>query len=197
MTSAHTASPGGGLFLLCWGLFATPLGGLLATDYRGFAHWFERNANASSAGLRRLPPWRLLPARQPGSMVAFTRVLGGVFAVVGVVTLVLGTVLTFRGQGGLLARTHRPQGIEALFYPVIAAAWMFQFWRPPGVLRRAWVQGGRPSAVGMTLGLLLFVAAFDMGFPSLALLGFVGGGLSGISLFFVERRAAAPDEAAP
>jgi hypothetical protein len=189
MTVAHSASTGGGVFLLCWGLFAAPLGGLLATDYGGFARWFEQGANASSAWLRGVPPWRWLPERQPASMVAFMRVIGGVFAVVGVATLVLGTLLTIRGQGGFSVHTQRPPAIDALIYLAIAVGWMFQLWRPRGVLRRAWACGGLPSAVGLMLGLLLFAAAFDMGYPSLAALGFDIAGLSGISLFFVERRA--------
>lgn len=101
MAASANASDGGGIFLLIWGIIATVIGGLLVTNFRGFARWFQRNAEASNSGLRRIPPWRRLPDnRGSAGRLRLVRTLGGVFAVMGPVALVSGVVLTVRGQGG-------------------------------------------------------------------------------------------------
>ncbi|MEU6237828.1 hypothetical protein [Kitasatospora sp. NPDC047058] len=92
MTLAGHNDASGGLFALCWGLFATVMGGLLVTDFRGFTRWFVRTAEARG-------PWRRQsrPSQQAGRLV-LVRVIGGIFAVVGPVMLVVGVVLTAHGR---------------------------------------------------------------------------------------------------
>jgi hypothetical protein len=41
-----------------WGLGASAFGLLIVTNFRGFADNFARRAEASSAGLRKRPPWK-------------------------------------------------------------------------------------------------------------------------------------------
>ncbi|MFJ6139716.1 hypothetical protein [Kitasatospora sp. NPDC092286] len=101
MTSAGHEAAAGGAFTLGFGILATVLGGLLVTDFRGFARWFLRGTEASSAGPRRLPPWRRRPERpERAGMLPLVRVVGGIFAAAGLVMLVLGIVLLSGGEAG-------------------------------------------------------------------------------------------------
>ncbi|MFJ2775412.1 hypothetical protein [Kitasatospora sp. NPDC087315] len=144
MTSAGHEAAAGGAFTLGLGILATVLGGLLVMDFRGFARWFLRGTEASSAGPRRLPPWRRRPERpERAGMLPLVRVVGGIFAAAGLVMLVLGIVLLSGGEAGApFTRDDRFSGPVAFVYPVMAAVWLRQFWRPGGLLATTWNTAG-------------------------------------------------------
>ncbi|WP_371523096.1 hypothetical protein [Kitasatospora sp. NBC_01300] len=197
MTLADNSSAGG-VSALCFGAFVTVLGGVLVTDFRGFSRWFTRGAEASGSGLRRIPPWRWLGERSGRVGVIWVRLIGGVFAVVGLVVLVVGVVLTARGQGRLLARApHPPVGEAKFIYPVMAGLWLIQFWRPGGRFAAVWRKGGAARRVLMVLAsaaVVGFVVAWWQGFSTLAVVAFFAAWLGVLVLASpLSRRLGTPD----
>jgi hypothetical protein len=85
---AH-ASQSPGLFMLVWGLTASAFGLATATNFRGFADNFARRAEASSAGLRKLPPWKWQQPRKPGEAICGISIAMGQMTI-GIVALFAG-----------------------------------------------------------------------------------------------------------
>ncbi|SBT50015.1 hypothetical protein [Micromonospora auratinigra] len=75
------------------GLAICLVGVALATNWRGVTEWHVRRSMAVAGGLRRVPPWRWLPAaaqdRRLARFVLLERVLGVAFTVAGVAALVV------------------------------------------------------------------------------------------------------------
>lgn len=91
MTYAESNGGAGGLLALCFGVFTAVLGGLLATNWHGFAARFLPDARTPDAGQRQIPPWRRAPGpRGEAAVPVLLRVLGGFFAVAGAVITVVG-----------------------------------------------------------------------------------------------------------
>jgi hypothetical protein len=131
-------------------------------------------------------------------MVAFTRALGWVFAVLGPVTLILGAGLTVRGHGGLLLLRHRPTGVTAVVYPVMVAAWLVRFWRPGGYLRAPWRAGStldRVLAITATTSLIGFAAPWYTGFTTLSTIALTASALATLPLVVPTLRHGAPPPA--
>lgn len=201
MAAAASTAGGGGIFLLFWGAFATVMGGLLVTNFRGFARWSERGAEASTAWLRRVPPWRWLPDHPgPAGQRWLSRLIGGIFAVTGPVVFVLGVILVARGQGGsLFLHVHRPSGPSSYLNGLIAAGWLIRFWRPRGHLATAWSQGGtarRTLALISSIAVLGYPVTWWFGLPILGVACLVIGSLAALAVFSpLSRRVGTRDQA--
>ncbi|MEQ4302534.1 hypothetical protein ABNF97_14245 [Plantactinospora sp. B6F1] len=68
------------------------VGVALATNFRGVTEWHVRQSMATASVLRRVPPWRWslgVPyEKRLARFILLERLIGGVLAAVGVVTLV-------------------------------------------------------------------------------------------------------------
>ncbi|MEU6980217.1 MULTISPECIES: hypothetical protein [unclassified Streptomyces] len=136
---------GGGLYALMTGVWMTAYGVVVATDFRGAAQRMDE-MSARSGGVR------------------FTRLLAGVFALVGPVVLTLGVSRTVRGDA-LTGSPRLPLPFLAVLLAV-GALITWTHWRPGGLLRREWSAGGRGrrvAAVVSTCGVLGFVAGLGLG----------------------------------
>lgn len=142
--------PGGGLFTVAWGLFATGFGTIVATDFRGAAHRLHEMAERRPLG------------GSPG--VGFQRAIAGVFALVGPVMLVSGVVDLLRSRSPVGAMPRLPLPFLAVAGLVVAFTLWSMWWRR-GPLRHAWAGGGlrRAAAVLMTLTFFGFAAGLGLG----------------------------------
>jgi hypothetical protein len=134
-----------GITALMWGTFATVVGWLTVADYRGVTRWLIRTPRASRSSLRRSPSAQPLPQQRHsrGEMIRI-RVLGGIFAVVGPIVLIIEIVAIAHGHAGSLfgreANVPGPLVIMAVVFPVL---WLAQFWWPRrGWFLTAWRIGG-------------------------------------------------------
>ncbi|MFI8826028.1 hypothetical protein [Streptomyces sp. NPDC053431] len=157
----------GGLFTLAWGVFATGLGTIVATDFRGAAH---------------------AAARSRGTSVRFQRVVAAVFALVGPVVLVVGVRELMRGKavGGDMPRLPVP---FLLFRAFAVAVALWTMWRPGGWVRRAWAAGGvlRQGAAAVTaLTWIGFALGLGFGQQIVMLVSWLLGGAAGLILLLLE-----------
>jgi hypothetical protein len=169
---------GGAVFGILWGVVATVMGGLLVSNYRGFTEWFVGQAARRQNTDRRLAQSRVI-----------ARLVGGVFAVVGPVILVVSVVSAARGHLGLGALLHRDanftSGAARYIYPVMAIVWMVQFWFPRrGMFVPVWRRPGRLAralTVVATVSALAFSALAGLGYLPLATLPLVIAGASSMA----------------
>ncbi|MFE2286705.1 hypothetical protein ACFXDJ_21365 [Streptomyces sp. NPDC059443] len=119
---------GGGMFSLVWGLGATGMGLVLASDFRGAAGWLAliQETSAPISG-RRFGAGRI-------------RLVGAVFAVAGLPVLVSGVIDAARHGLGGDASLRVPLPFLAGMC-VIAVYGMWALWRPEAPLRRMWATG--------------------------------------------------------
>ncbi|MFF7213679.1 hypothetical protein ACFZAU_24585 [Streptomyces sp. NPDC008238] len=176
---------GGGFFLLVWGLGASGLGWIVATDFRGAARRFH----AMSA--------RSLPfggSRPPAVGVGFLRLVAGVFALAGPVALVSGLLMFVRDPAAPEPMPRPPLPV-ALFGVLAGGLALWTFWRRSGLLRVEWARGGgvRRTAVVVLMGALVaFAALFAFGRTTPMLLVWLLGGLAGGVLLFGGRDRTPP-----
>ncbi|MGW8765624.1 hypothetical protein ACWGN5_24295 [Streptomyces sp. NPDC055815] len=174
------------MFPLVWGVFATVFGWVVATDFRGAARRLHVMSRAAS-------PFGGAGTPTPG--VGFLRVLAGVFALVGPVVLVSGTVGLWRGEEGPEEMPVPPVGfvvVEAL----VAGVFLWRAWRRSGLLRREWDAGTglrRAAVAGLTAAFVAFVVTLGFGWGTWMMTSWLVGGLCGVSLL-VGRRTGHPDE---
>lgn len=94
----HFGSAAGGLVI---GVFFSGLGLALATDLRGFASWHSRRAVRSGSRLNGVWPWSRLAIAQRTedekavTALALDRIVGSIFAVVGLIILISGIRVLF------------------------------------------------------------------------------------------------------
>ncbi|MGW1292447.1 hypothetical protein [Streptomyces sp. NPDC002533] len=163
------------MYSLVWGTFATTLGWVLATDFRGAAHRFHAFSHAAT-------PFGGSGAPVIG--VGFFRLVAGVFALVGPIVLVTGLLDLWRGE----AESFRPPPVEGWFVlveAVIVGATLWSAWRRSGFLRRQWNSGGgllRTAAAGVTASVIAFAALLALGWGTWTLAAWLLGGLCGITL---------------
>ncbi|MFK4246669.1 hypothetical protein ACI2KV_27845 [Micromonospora chokoriensis] len=74
----------------------------LATNFRGVAEWHMRRSMAAASVLRRVPPWRFLPAvaqeERLARWILLDRLIGGAIALGGIVMLVALSYSLITGQ---------------------------------------------------------------------------------------------------
>ncbi|MEU8621475.1 hypothetical protein [Streptomyces sp. NPDC048623] len=174
-----------GLFLVMWGIFATVLGTIVATNFRGAAYRVNDMAR----------PWPGARGRSPG--VGFHRVIAGVFALVGPVTLVKGVGELMRGDAFVSGMPRLPLPFLA-WMVIVAAVGLWTVWRPEGQLRLQWVGGGRLGralAVASSLGWLGFAAGIVLGQEVLMVVSWAVFGAAGILTLVVNTPTGEPGEA--
>lgn len=179
--------PGAGVFLLAWGLFASVIGLGLVTDFRGFASGFTRSAYASSAWLRRVPPWKWMHGKSEEAELADrrrrARLLGIPFAVLGPIVTVAGVAQLVRGHMGVLRGPALPLPIALVFigFTLVVIA---RNWRPGGIfwLSARWGGWRRGAAIAASLGAVSFSVFTALGFTTLGIAGWAVGGLCSIPL---------------
>ena len=176
-----------GFFLLAWGLFASVIGLGLVTNFRGFAERFTEISNASSAWMRRVPPWKWQRRRtdkaELAKRVRLSRLIAIPFAVLGPIMTVAGVVQMVRGHIAV------PRGPVlslpvALWFLGIAVLAMVQYWRRGGFFRLAARQGGwmRGAAIVASMGVVSFGVFTVLGQTTLGIAGWLVAGLASVPM---------------
>lgn len=183
-----------GFFLLAWGLLASPIGWAFATDYHGVVEKFTQRSYASTAWLRRIPPWRWLPdydEQDLADRAKVTRLLGIPFAVIGPIVTVGGVVEILRGHIAVPRGPALPLPVALAFIGVAVVA-VVGYWRPRGFFRLAARQGGWPRAAAVitSVGAVSFGVFNALGYLTLGIAGWLVGGLAGFSLLLSGASAA-------
>ncbi|MGW0392337.1 hypothetical protein ACWDYJ_15885 [Streptomyces sp. NPDC003042] len=174
-------SNAGALFEVVWGLVVTGFGWITALNVRGAAERFLRMSEASVASAM----WRRSPVGGWSVGVRGMRALGFLFAVVGPVVLVRGLIrLSDRGLAWDASLPPLPAPFLIVF-AVITALTAWRFWRPSGMARRAWAEGGRIGRVAaavLTAMLAAFCLALWSGSLTALLLAWLVGALAALTL---------------
>lgn len=196
--AAHASQPSAGLFMLAWGLFASAIGLSLVTNFRGFADNFTKNAHASSAGLRKFPPWKW--QRRSEDLVGRTRMVRLIaipFAVLGPIMTVAGIIAICHGHISMPNEPALPIPFRCLVI-VLALLSVGQYWLPRGFFRAAARQGRWRRAVVMlaSVGAIVFGVSVASGFITIGVVAWLLSGLPLMPLLMERRRAATePDDA--
>ncbi|MDV9187643.1 hypothetical protein R6L23_05305 [Streptomyces sp. SR27] len=178
------------MFDVAWGVFATALGWIVATDFRGAAHRFHALSRA------------FVPFGGAGVSVVgvgFFRLVAGIFALVGPVVLVSGLTDVWRGE----AESHSLPPISAWFVvaeAMIVGGVLWRTWQRSGVLRREWDAGSvqrRVAASGLTASLVAFVVTFGFGWGTWMVVSWLAGGLCGLTLLLSDRPGNESDTGEP
>ncbi|WP_103512096.1 hypothetical protein [Streptomyces sp. SM13] len=167
------------MFSLAWGTFATTLGWVVATDFRGAAHRFQAFSHAAT-------PFGGSGAPVIG--VGFFRLVAGVFALIGPIVLVTGLLDLWRGEAETVSLPPVPAGFVAVEAVILGAA-LWSYWRRSGFLRRQWDAGSglrRTAVAGVTASLVAFAALLALGSGTWMLIAWLLGGLCGITLLLSD-----------
>ncbi|MGW1189245.1 hypothetical protein [Streptomyces sp. NPDC002559] len=168
------------MFLVAWGVFATALGWIVATDFRGAAHRFHALSHAAM-------PFGGVGVSVVG--VGFFRLVAGVFALAGPVVLVVGFMDVWRGE----VRSDRLPPSPAWFVVVEAAivgVVLWRTWRRAGVLHREWDAGNGPrraAVAGLTASAVAFVVTLGFGWGTWTVVSWLVSGLCGLTLLLGDR----------
>lgn len=170
--SAAHAEGGSGLYVAAVGVSMLTLGGLLVTNFRGFA---DRCVTMG-------PGRRLTPGT--------ARLVGGVFVVLGAVSLAVGIGEVARGEIGTFHRSAIMPLPMAVVVLLVMALVMTRVWRRDDRVRRAWTAGGlrRVCAVLLALSLLGFVACTVLGYSGAGYLFWGTGAFAGITLLLTDAK---------
>lgn len=177
------------MFSVAWGVFATALGWIVATDFRGAAQRFHTLSHA-------VVPFG--DADAPVVGVGFFRSLAGVFALAGPVVLVGGLMDVWRGETGSFGLPSVPVWLVVVEAAVVGVV-LWRAWRRSGVLRREWEAGSglrRAAAVGITASLAAFVVTLDLGGGMWMTASWLAGGLCGLTLLLGDHPGKPSDTAA-
>jgi hypothetical protein len=186
---AHT-SQAGGLFMLGWGLFASAFGLAMVTNFRGFADTFARRAAASSAGLRKRPPW--MSRQQPTDerdQVKLARLIAIPFAIVGPVLLVAGIISISQGRIASTGASPLPSPFRYLFIAFAVVAVGQSWLSRRGIYRPAARRGGWWLAIAVlsSLGALIFGVSVALGQLTIGFAALLIGGLPSILLLMDDK----------
>ncbi|MFG2840889.1 hypothetical protein ACGFYE_38550 [Streptomyces zaomyceticus] len=163
------------MFSVAWGVFATGLGWIVATDFRGAAHRFHTWSHA-------VMPFGGVGVSAVG--VGFFRLLAGAFALAGPVVLVGGLMDVWRGETGSDSLPPIPAWfvvVEAVIVGVV----LWRTWRRSGVLRREWAAGNglrRAAVAGLTTSAVAFVVTLGFDWGTWMMASWLAGGLCGLVL---------------
>jgi hypothetical protein len=200
VSSSSDGSPGG-LFMLAWGIAATAAGLAAATNFRGFA-----DAAAANSARARQPRWQRKPSllttpdrpdRPDQPNVGLVRLVGGVFAVVGPVMIVAGTVSSLHGHFAIPRTPPLPVPFRyawlAFGAASIAFAWMPRVftWRPrmggyalSAARRNRWQ---RAASILATIGGAVFTVCTAYGRLTIGIAAWLASALIGLALFLVQQ----------
>lgn len=200
--AAHNASGSqpGGLFLLAWGLIATASGLATVTNFRGFAD--AAAASAARSSPVRKPRWQWNPSQlmtpdhpaQPN--VRLMRLVGGVFAVVGPIVIVVGIVSSLHGHFTIPETPALPVPFRYVWLAFgaasIAFAWVPRIfaWRPriggyalSAARRNQWQ---RAASILATIGGAAFAVCTAYGLLTIGIAAWLVSALIGLVLFLVQ-----------
>ncbi|MFC9034232.1 hypothetical protein [Streptomyces arboris] len=177
------------MFSLAWGTFATTLGWIVATDFRGAAHRFSAFSHAAA-------PFGGSGAPVLG--VGFFRLVAGVFALIGPIVLVTGLLDLWRGEAKAF-RLPPADGWFVVMEAVILGAALWSYWRRSGLLRRQWEAGNglrRAAVAGVTASIVAFAALLALGRETWMMAAWLLGGLCGITLLLSDPAGTPSDSSA-
>ncbi|MFF8717349.1 hypothetical protein ACF07T_38965 [Streptomyces sp. NPDC015184] len=177
------------MFSVAWGVFATALGWIIATDFRGAAQRFHALSHAAV-------PFGGVGASAVG--VGFFRLLAGVFALAGPVVLVGGFIDVWRGKAGSNSLPPVPVWFVVV-EAIIAGVVLWRTWRRSGFLRCEWAAGNGPRRVavaGLTASVVAFVVTLGFGWGTWMIVSWLAGGLCGLVLLLGDRPGK-PSDTAP
>jgi hypothetical protein len=177
--------------MLAWGLFASAFGLAMVTNIRGFADNFARRAEASSAGLRKLPPWKRQPPRDLRGQATLMRLLAIPFAIVGLIMIVAGTISISHGRIASRGLPALPGPFRYVFIAFAVAA-AGQCWLSRrGLFRLVAWRGGWRLAVALlaTLAGLIFGIGIAVGQTTIGIAAWAVGGLLSLVLLTDGKRA--------
>ncbi|MET8218118.1 hypothetical protein [Streptomyces hirsutus] len=168
------------MFSVAWGVFATALGWIVATDFRGAAHRFHTLSQAA------------MPFGGVGVSVVsvgFFRLVAGVFALAGPVVLVSGLVKVWRGEAGSDSLSPIPAWFAVVEAAIVGVV-LWRTWQRSGVLRREWDAGNGPrraAVAGLTTSVVAFVVTLGFGWGPWMMASWLVGGLCGLTLLLGGR----------
>ena len=179
------------LFMVAWGLGASAFGLLIVTNFRGFADNYARRAAAASARPRRRRPWNWQRPRDPAEQTRWLRLVAIPFAIIGPIVTVVGFISISQGRIGDSGPGALPSPFRYLFigFAVAAVGWSWLSRR--GLFRPAASRGGWRLAVALlsSLGAQIFGIGFAMGLATIAIAGWVIGGLASLILVMEDKPA--------
>lgn len=154
-----------GLFLLAWGVFMSLIGWLAVTNFRGFGEAASRSRQTEKA--RRdgvVSPEEIEAAVSREN--SLNRVIGGVFAVLGPIAIIVGIIATLNGH---FAVPDANPAAAPIRYPFLAAGAIVIAWawipRRGGYLLAIARQSRRQcaAAILVTICLAVFAVTFAYG----------------------------------
>jgi hypothetical protein len=194
--SARQGAPVG--FIIVWGLFATIMGWLLVTNYRGFLDRLLADMGSSNERMRRILPWQspsTQSTEQQDRRRLMSRIVGGIFAIAGPVALIVGVVK-------LLGRPFHVHPLRfqlnvtgfGLFGAAFMLAVLIGMWvvgSPDNNLwMRGWRQGGaaRIGAALLFPAGLLMVIGFATGLSGVFIAGWAGAAGSAVIILLARAK---------
>jgi hypothetical protein len=177
--------------MLAWGLFASAFGLLIVTNFRGFADNFARRAEASPAGLRKLPPWKWQRSPDPAEQAKLVRLIAIPFAIIGPIVTVAGLIAISQGRTGDSGPGPLPGPLRYLFIAFAAVAVGWSWLSRRGLFRPAARRGGWRLAAALlsSLGGLVFGIGITVGQMTIAIVAWVIGGLPSLLLVMEDKPA--------
>jgi hypothetical protein len=179
--AAANASQSPGLFLLAWGVLASVFGIAAVTNFRGFADNAANRAAARAAARRRPPPpWKWPQSQNPAERTKQMRILGIPFAIIGPIVTIVGLVSFSQGRTGGSGPPALPGPARYLVIAFGVAAIGWSWLSPRGVYRPAAGRGGwrLAAAAVSSLCALVFIIGFALGQLTMAIAGWIVGGLT-------------------
>lgn len=183
-SAAHASQGPGGLFLLAWGLGASALGLGLVTNFRGFADNFSRQADASSAGRRKLPPWKRQWPQTPAERIKLVRLIAIPFAILGPILTVVGLISISHKDINGSEPGPSPSPFRYLFIVFAVASVAWSWLSPHGMFRPKARHSGWRLAVALltSLGVLIFGVGIATGQSTIAFIALIVGGVPSVLL---------------
>ncbi|MFI9293723.1 hypothetical protein [Streptomyces gardneri] len=157
------------MFSVAWGVFATAMGWIVVTDFRGAAHHFHTWSHA-------VMPFGGVGVSVVG--VGFFRLLAGVFALAGPVVLVGGLMGVWRGEAGSDSLPPVPAWFVVVEAAIVGVV-LWRTWQRSGVLRREWAAGKglrRAAVAGLTASAVAFVVTLGFGWGTWMMASWLAGG---------------------
>jgi len=177
--------------MLGWGLVACTFGLAMVTNFRGFAGNFARHAEASSAGLRKLPLWKWQQPQDRGAQATPIRLLTIPFAIVGLAMILTGIISISQGHITSRGLAALPVPLRYLFIAFAVAAVGRSWLSRRGLFRPAARRGGWRFALALlaSLGALIFAVSTAMGQATIGFAAWVIGALPSLVLLTEDKPA--------